>query len=147
MEWSCNASASENNQNIGSNHELADIFISGGRPIDNHLTFDGPIGRRHLSIGDGRSRDSRQFRRSAHYYRRITLSIGYIFACGIPGSVAMPLLKGRTLAPAKPVVSMGPTDTVYVIPHTGEQFLSKEYPFDDRPIWRRPLWGFRPLRS
>lgn len=75
MEWSRNASASENNQKTGSNNELADIFISGGRPIDNHFTFDGPIGRWHLSIGDGRSRDSRQFRRSAHYYRRITLSI------------------------------------------------------------------------
>lgn len=39
----------------------------------------------------------------------------------------MPILKGKRFPLAKPVVNVGAKDTVYVIPHTNEQFVSKEY--------------------
>jgi len=41
--------------------------------------------------------------------------------------VNMPILKGKCFPLAKPVVTVGAKDTVYVIPHTNEQFVSKEY--------------------
>jgi len=55
----------------------------------------------------------------------------------------MPLYKGRCFSPVKPVTSGGLKDTIYIIPHTNEQFVSKEYLFVSstgvasgvRPIW------------
>lgn len=41
----------------------------------------------------------------------------------------MPLYKGRSFSPVKPATSGGLKDTIYIIPHTNEQFVSKEYLF------------------
>ncbi|ELT91900.1 hypothetical protein CAPTEDRAFT_216422 [Capitella teleta] len=40
----------------------------------------------------------------------------------------MPLLKGRSVAKLKPLGPLKPNEAVFTIPHTGEEFKSKEYP-------------------
>ena len=40
----------------------------------------------------------------------------------------MPLFKGRFVTQVKPLGNVDPNETIYTIPHTREQFRSKEYP-------------------
>jgi len=41
----------------------------------------------------------------------------------------MPLLKGRFVIPVKPLTDVKPDETIHTIPHTNEQFRSREYLF------------------
>ena len=43
----------------------------------------------------------------------------------------MPLLKGRVIAPVKPLEDIAPDEKIFTIAHTKEQFRSREYPFTD----------------
>ena len=42
----------------------------------------------------------------------------------------MPLLGKKPFALAKTLININSDDIVYTIPHTKEQFRSKEYPFN-----------------
>ncbi|KAK2190073.1 hypothetical protein NP493_90g03009 [Ridgeia piscesae] len=55
----------------------------------------------------------------------------------------MPLLKGRFVIPVKPLTDVKPDETIYTIPHTNEQFRSREEYERRVALYKDTIWTCR----